>query len=62
MALKTFHDLINRQTINDMIIQGGNFGSLLASVQVDQIGMQAGYYYLHKNILSIGFLGIVRYG
>ena len=62
MAVKTSHGLTNRQTVNDIVLQGDKFGSLLASVQVDQIGqdcIKAGYYYLYKNILPIGFLGMV---
>ena len=62
MAVKTSHGLRNRQTVNDIVLQGDKFRSLLASVQVDQIGqdcIKAGYYYLYKNILPIGFLGMV---
>ena len=62
MAVKTAHGLTDRQTVTDIVLQGDKFGSLLASVQVDKIGqdcMEAGYHYLYKNILPVGFLGMV---
>ena len=62
MAVKTLHGLTDRQTVSDLVLQGDKFGSLLASVQVDQIGkecMKAGYHYQYKNILPVGFLGMV---
>ena len=62
MAVKTAHGLTYRQTVTDIVLQGDKFGSLLASVQVDKIGqdcMEAGYHYLYKNILPVGFLGMV---
>ena len=62
MAVKTPHGLTDRQTVRDIVLQGDKFGSLLASVQVDKIGQEcikAGYHYLYKNILPVGFLGMV---
>ena len=62
MAVKTAHGLTERQTIKNTVLQGDKFGSLLASVQVEKIGqecMKAGYYFLYKNILPLGFLGMV---
>ena len=62
MAVKTPTGLIERQTVSDIVLQGDTFGSLLASVQVDMIGkdcMEAGHHYLYKNLLPIGFLGLV---
>ena len=62
MAVKTAHGLTERQTIHNTVLQGDKFSSLLASVQVDRIGqecMNEGYYYLYKNILPVGFLGMV---
>ena len=62
MAVKTAHGLTDRQTVTNTVLQGDKFGSLLASVQVDKIGqecMEAGYYFLYKNILPVGFLGMV---
>ena len=62
MAVKTPAGLTERQTIKDIILQGDTFGSILASVQVDYIGqecMRAGHYYLYKDKLPVGFLGLV---
>ena len=62
MAVKTPNGLSERQTVTDIVLQGDTFGSILASVQVDKIGtdcMDAGHYYLYKNILPVGFLGLV---
>ena len=62
MAVKTPTGLTERQTVSDIVLQGDTFGSLLASVQVDMIGkdcMEAGHHYLYKNLLPIGFLGLV---
>ena len=62
MAVKTANGLTERQLITDTVLQGDTWGSMLASVQVDKIGqdcMAAGYSYLYKNILPVGFLGLV---
>ena len=62
MAVKTPAGLTERQTIKDIVLQGDTFGSILASVQVDSIGqecMRAGHYYLYKDKLPVGFLGLV---
>ena len=62
MAVKTPHGLSVRQTVTDIVLQGDTFGSLFASVQVDKIGqdcMQAGLSYMYKEILPVGFLGLV---
>ena len=62
MAVKTVHGLSERQTIENIVLQGDTFGSILASVQVDKIGqdcMDAGHFYLYKNALPVGFLGLV---
>ena len=62
MAVKTANGLSDRQTVNDIVLQGDKWGSILASVQVDKIGqdcMNAGYFYSYKNILPVGFLGLV---
>ena len=62
MAVKTPHGLTDRQTVNNIVLQGDKFGSLLASVLVENIGqecLKAGYKYLYKNILPVGFLGMV---
>ena len=52
----------DRTHIENIVLQGDTFGSILASVQVDKIGkdcMEAGLYYLYKNVLPVGFLGLV---
>ena len=62
MSVKTPAGLTDRQTIRNTVLQGDTWGSLLASVQVDRIGqesMEAGHFYLYKEILPIGFLGLV---
>ena len=62
MAVKTANGLSDRQIVSDIVLQGDTFGSILASVQVDKIGqdcMEAGHFYLYKNILPVGFLGLV---
>ena len=62
MAVKTANGLSERQIIRNCVLQGDTFGSILASVQVDKIGqecMEEGYFYLYKNTLPVGFLGLV---
>ena len=62
MAVKTANGLSERQIVRDCVLQGDTFGSILASVQLDKIGqecMEEGYFYLYKNTLPVGFLGLV---
>ena len=62
MAVKTPSGLTQRQVISNCVLQGDTWGSILASVQVDSIGkecMAAGHSYLYKDILPVGFLGLV---
>ena len=62
MAVKTPSGLTDRQTIRNIVLQGDTFGYILAFVQVDNIGkecMQAGHFYKYKEILPVGFLGLV---
>ena len=62
MAVKTPSGLTERQTIKNCALLGDTFGSILASVQVDSIGkecMKEGHSYLYKEILPVGFLGLV---
>ena len=62
MAVKTAHGLSERETVEELVLQGDKFGSLMASVQVDKIGqdcLKTGFHYLYKNSLPIGFLGMV---
>ena len=62
MAVRTSDGLSDRQTVENIVLQGDTWGSILASNQVDMIGkesMEAGHFYLYKNILPVGFLGLV---
>ena len=62
MAVYTPTGLSERQTLENIVLQGDTWGSLLASVQVDSIGQecsQSGYGYLYKNVLPVGILGLV---
>ena len=62
MAVKTAHGLSDRVVVNDSVLQGDTFGSLMASVQVDKIGQDCvsnGNHIMYKNNLAIGFLGMV---
>ena len=62
MAVKTAHGLSDRVVVNDSVLQGDTFGSLMASVQVDKIGQDCvsnGNHIMYKNNLTIGFLGMV---
>ena len=62
MAVKTPSGLTKRQTVENSVLQGDTWGSILASVQVDSIGKEclaAGHFYLYKDILPVGFLGLV---
>jgi hypothetical protein len=61
MAVKTANRFSDRQIVSDIVLQGDTFSSILTSVQVDKIGqdrMEAGHFYLYKNILPVGFLGL----
>ena len=52
MAVNTPNGLTERQTINNVVLQGDTFGSILASAQVDSIGKdveQSGYGYRYKD-------------
>ena len=62
MAVNTPDGLSERQVLNNIVLQGDTFGSILASVQVDTIGqecLQSGYGYNYKDILPVGMLGLV---
>ena len=62
MAVKTPNGLSARQSIKNIVLQDDTWGSILASVQVDMIGrecVQDGHFYLYKNVLPVGFLGLV---
>ena len=62
MAVNTPDGPTQRNTIENCVLQGDTFGSLLASVQVDSIGKECAeteYGYEYQNILPIGMLGLV---
>ena len=62
MAVKTPSGLTDRQVIKNCVLQGDTFGSILSSVQVDNIGKECiaeGHTYLYKDRLPVGFLGLV---
>ena len=51
-----------RQVLRNIVLQGDTWGSVLASVQVDNIGkecLEEGHGYIYKNSLTVGFLGLV---
>lgn len=41
MAVKTAHGISNREIVKDIILQGDKFGSIMASVQVEKIGIES---------------------
>ena len=62
MAVKTPYGLTDRQMIENVVLQGDTFGSILASVQVDNIckevvASDTGYKY--KDILDVSILALV---
>ena len=62
MAVKTPSGLTDRQTVDNIVLQGDTWGSILASVQVDSIGKEveeAGLGYKYKDSLPISLLGLV---
>jgi hypothetical protein len=62
MSVKTPNGLTDRQILKNIVLQGDTWGSIIASVQFDSIGKECikeGHGYLYKNILPIGFLGLV---
>ena len=62
MSVKTPNGLTDRQVLKNIVLQGDTWGSILTSVHVDSIGKECikeGHRYLYKNILPIGFLGLV---
>ena len=62
MAVNTTEGLTERQKIENSVLQGDTWGSLLASNQVDTIGqecLESGYGYKYKECLEVGMLGFV---
>ena len=62
MAVNTPSGLSERQTLENVVLQGDTWGSILASVQVDSIGKEvekSGLGYLYKDVLPVSMLGLV---
>ena len=62
MSVNTPNGLTGRQILENIVLQGDTFGSILASVQVDSIGKEcsvSGYGYKYMDILPVGMLGLV---
>ena len=62
IAIKTPFGLTARETVEDSVLQGENWASLLASVQVDTIAKDCkkeGYFYLYKGILPVSNQSLV---
>lgn len=62
MAIKTDSGLTERSVIQNVVLQGDTFGSLLASVQVDTIATaveEKGLGYMYKGTENIGILALV---
>ena len=62
VAVNTPSGLSERQTLENIVLQGDTFGSLLASVQVDTIGKQcmlSEYGYEYKDSLTTSMLGLM---
>ena len=56
VAVKTTNGLTKRQKLRNIVLQGDTFGSILASVQVENIGracIEAGHGYDYKGNLKI---------
>ena len=62
MAVNTPCGLSERKKLKNIVLQGDTFGSLLAKVQVDNIGkhcQQSGFGYRYKDSLEVSMLGLV---
>ena len=62
MAVNTPNGLTERQSLENVVLQGDTFGSILASVQVDSIAKnveKSGYGYKYKDMLPVGLLSLV---
>ena len=62
MSVNTPDGLTQISEIENCVLQGDTFRSILASVQVDSIGKECAesdYGYKYQNILPIGMLGLV---
>ena len=59
MAVNTPSGLSERQSIENVVLQGDTWGSILASVQVDSIAKEvenSGYGYMYKDVLPVSLL------
>ena len=57
MGINTPEGTTQRKKIEDIVLQGETFSSLLASVQVDSIGkeiIKSGYGHMYKKTLQVG--------
>ena len=62
MAVNTHSGLSERHSIQDVVLQGETWSSMLASVQVDSIAKEVekeGYGFKYKDILPVSLLGLV---
>ena len=62
MAVNTPNGLSDRKTLENVVLQGDTWGSLMASVQVDSIGKEveeSGFGYMYKDVQSVSLLGLV---
>ena len=62
MAVKTANGMTERQSIKNVVLHGNIFGSILASVQVENICKSvesSGYGYKYKNVVDISVLALV---
>ena len=67
MSVKTTNGLTERQILRDVVLQGDTFGSILASVQVDNICksvVSSGYRYSYKGVLALvdDMIGVTKAG
>ena len=63
MAVNTPSGLTERQSLENVVLQGDPFGSILASVQVDSICKDiesSGYGYQYKEVLPVSLLALVE--
>ena len=62
VRVNTPYGQTEEQTLENVVLQGDTFGSLLASVQVDKICQeveQVGLGYKYKNVLPVSMLALV---
>ena len=59
MAVKTPSGLTDRQTVENIVLQGDTWGSILASDSIGKSVEEAGLGYMYKDSLPISLLGLV---